>query len=463
MQAVGKRRGKKQISNQLDSCLMSHPVESSDEFCLTVIVAFDGQQTGQLNELLLCLSAQDCVQFEVLIVVRNAGEELMNRVTHLCWNLESISGVNTHCVDLKEKSGSSVIPNCVFKLMNGTHFSIVQQGDLLFDNFVSSFKTLAHQFPNRVLFSYPLRQEWCTVNSEEGWGASLKAVGFLNNCYCHAFNYSDQTQYNDCPQSSLAFPASVINNLGLRFEEKLPTLADWDFLMHAVALCGVSVAETPSLIMRAWKTDRGQQCAVDRDASLSLEYQNLSERLDLLPCISPYALGKERRLTPRSSLFSPEFLREHCFLVSALGEDSGRSNFNFVSLPSYKAGYDLLYVPTAPLTTRVLKLMFTDMTSLTLRHFKILMIDDNEQEQELSLDSCMHHGLQVDGRHILLLGEKPTIQFEVPADFRAQELHVAITGCEKVEDIYLNRVLKSKHLVFFERCLRYLKRRFLAQ
>jgi hypothetical protein len=64
---------------------------------------------------------------------------------------------------------------------------------------------------------------------------------------------------NSSPPISLAFPREAYHNLGLRFDERLSTVEDWDFLLQAAALCGVADSPEITGVYRWWTHDESSR------------------------------------------------------------------------------------------------------------------------------------------------------------------------------------------------------------
>ena len=432
----------------------SRPFRQQNEAFLSVIVLTRGHRLEELNDLFLCLSAQECARFELIVLVQNTDEDVRHEIDDLCVHVEAVARINVRSVDVGESNHLTAL-NEVITQLEGSHFTVIDEGDLLFDNWVSSFLTLAGQTSDKVLFVYPLRQEW-QVGLENGSERLLRARGHLSNCYCHGFDFQEQTVYNDCPSVSLAFPTRRVQDLKLKYDEALTAISGWDFLMRAVAQWGINVCDTPSSIQRAWKNDVSVPNKFDRD-TWDREYQVFREKFSSLFCFSDNLLSKKNDLA-RDNSFSPEFLMTHCILTLKQDGVKESSQSEFLPLLSDRAGFDIGFFFNDATNVSSISLVFTKITRFTLHSLNVLLVDDEGKTAQLSLSQCEHHGFQINGNHIIFLGEAPTITMRVPDCFDVAEVHIAITAREKVEDIHISQLARGKKSLFIGRCWRYLKR-----
>jgi hypothetical protein len=70
---------------------------------------------------------------------------------------------------------------------------------------------------------------------------------------------------NKCPIHSLAFPRWIYHSYGLRFDEKLTTTEDWDFIMRAAFICGVGEKSEVTGIYRWWQNSYSSRVEHDQN------------------------------------------------------------------------------------------------------------------------------------------------------------------------------------------------------
>ena len=60
---------------------------------------------------------------------------------------------------------------------------------------------------------------------------------------------------------ALALPRGVVVDLGERFDEDLDTTEDWDLLLRAAGVAGVTSSPEPTSVYRTWTSDEGSRGA----------------------------------------------------------------------------------------------------------------------------------------------------------------------------------------------------------
>ena len=95
------------------------------------------------------------------------------------------------------------------------------------------------------------------------------------------------------PPCGLAFPLSCFRDLGIRFDDDLPVLEDWDVLLQSAMLCGVVDTEEVTSVYRWWeKADSSLQrhSKLEWDSARSA----VVRRMDSSPLVLP--LGSVSRV-----------------------------------------------------------------------------------------------------------------------------------------------------------------------
>lgn len=217
---------------------------------LSVIMRTRGNRPEALSEVLLCLSGQSDLDFEVLIMGHNLDDD--GRLT--------VNGVISELPDYMDgkvklcevTGGNRTTPlNEGFKAAKGRYISILDDDDLVFDNWVESFHSLEVENAGKIFHSYCAAQDWKVSQNADGENI-LTSISAFKTMYCVPFEILEQLSTNRCPTFSLAFPSYVYNVLNIHFDETLTTTEDWDFLMRCAFICGV--ADIPNLtgVYRLW-------------------------------------------------------------------------------------------------------------------------------------------------------------------------------------------------------------------
>ncbi|MGO5051970.1 glycosyltransferase [Lachnospiraceae bacterium LCP25S3_G4] len=218
---------------------------------LSIVTRTQGKRSEALRETLLSLAGQSCMDFEVMVMGHKLSKEQKENVEQIIADVPEFLSEKIRFILVEDGNRTTPI-NRGFELARGQYAVILDDDDLVFDNWVSSFKEKAEDYPGRVLHAYVIAQDWCTVKTKDGI-QGLRACGSPQNQFCKDFHWLTELNGNYCPVLGLAFPLYPFKELGIRFDETLDTTEDWDFLMRISALCGVADIQRPTSIYRLWR------------------------------------------------------------------------------------------------------------------------------------------------------------------------------------------------------------------
>lgn len=239
-------------------CLSGRPIERASVEAeareaarpfLSVITRTQGRRLHTLTETLLCLAGQDDADFEVLVMGHRLDADARRAVLRVIEDTPDWLRARIRFVAVEE-GGRSHPLNVGFAAARGHYISILDDDDIPFGNWVEVFRALAKAQPGRVLRAACVRQE--VVNAKVSGRAGLRAEGTPERFYSGRFDFLDHFRRNSSPPVGLAFPRGAFHALGLRFDEALETAEDWDFLMQAVAACGVASSPEITSVYRWW-------------------------------------------------------------------------------------------------------------------------------------------------------------------------------------------------------------------
>ena len=234
----------------LDRFLAGEITYPADAPFLSVIMRTRGNRPEALAEVLLCLSGQSDLDFEVLIMGHNLDDEGRDTVNNIIESLPDYMDGKVRLVEVT--GGNRTTPlNEGFKASKGRYISILDDDDLVFDNWVEAFHSLEEKNCGKILHAYCAAQDWKVTKNENGENILTSISGF-RTIYCAPFEFLEQLSTNHCPTFSLAFPSYIYNHLNIHFDETLTTTEDWDFLMRCAFICGVADNPEVTGIYRMW-------------------------------------------------------------------------------------------------------------------------------------------------------------------------------------------------------------------
>lgn len=252
---------------------------------LSIVTRTQGKRPQALMEILLCLTAQTNMDFEVLIMGHNLTVEQQKTVEQILSDLpdDMRSRTTLYPVD----GGTRTTPLTVgFDRAKGQYISILDDDDIVFDDWVQSFYECSMQKPGALLHAYAVSQMWEAQHGNGGIN-SLSAVGSPDTeAYCHDFEFLKQLIINRCPTMSYACPSYAYKQLGIRFDESLTTTEDWDFLMRTAFITGVQDIQNITSIYRLWIGAENSQMLHDKE-EWDENYRRITDKFVKMPLLLP--------------------------------------------------------------------------------------------------------------------------------------------------------------------------------
>lgn len=260
-------------------------IETRDEErpFLSVVMRTQGTRLQCLVEAFTCLAGQTDTDFEVLV--------LGHRLTH-----EAQVGVESVLADLPEwlrqqtrlvrvEHGRRATPlNIGFTQARGHYIAILDDDDIPLGHWVETFRELALRHPGRVLRAVSARQD--IVDTTVLDQRAVRSTGPIEDVYPSTFDFVEHLRQNYTPNTAIAFPRGVVHDMGLRFDESLTTTEDWDFIMRAAFVVGVSSAPRITTLYHWWT--QGASSRTDHDnGEWDRNRQAILRKFDETPVLMP--------------------------------------------------------------------------------------------------------------------------------------------------------------------------------
>ena len=246
---------------------------------LSIITRTQGKRPEMLTETLLCICGQVDTDFELLIIGHNVEDNDRDRVLEIIGDLPQWMQEKTRYVPVF--GGTRATPlNRGFEEARGKYITILDDDDLVFDNWIEKFKEAAEENPGKIIHSYAVSQDWETLSGEHS--NTPIAVDKPTNIFCEDFLITRQLTFNVCPTMALAFPSYPFKHLNIRFDEQFTTTEDWDFLMRTAFITGVVNSKTPTSIYRRWKNTENSQ-SLHNEKEWSKNYKTILKKFCGLP------------------------------------------------------------------------------------------------------------------------------------------------------------------------------------
>jgi hypothetical protein len=249
---------------------------------LAVVVRTQGKRASRLRDALTCLAAQTSDGFEVLLMVHSDDSEpVLEEVKALVSDFHPLFSSRVRVVHVA--GGRRARPlNAALTRLKAEYVAFLDDDDLVMADWVESFIEAA------------------------GGGAivrssvAVREVSAPEESHCHPYIVQSSLQFrykldfdrlghywgNETPICSFAVPRSLIETVGLRFDEDLPVLEDWDFLMRAAAFASVRDTRKVTSVYQMWRS--GESSASLHDVDLWQGTQRvLQDRMNLRPLVLP--------------------------------------------------------------------------------------------------------------------------------------------------------------------------------
>ncbi len=254
---------------------------AGDEPFLSVVVRTQGKRKQELRECLLSLTAQTTSDFEVLVMAHDttaAGAEVVDRAVR-----ELPDGLRERVQVIEVTGGGRARPlNIGFGNARGEYCVVLDDDDFVMAHWAQSFKDLHASHPGTLL------RTRCAVQSHtriETLGVSATtATSALSMPYDSDFSLAKHMVMNQTPFMTVAFPRALFVDLDYRFDETLTTTEDWDYLLRAAALVGVTSSPEVTAVYRRWNTVDTSYSQHAED-EWRLNHAIVERKLDQLPLL----------------------------------------------------------------------------------------------------------------------------------------------------------------------------------
>ncbi|MBQ5950882.1 MAG: glycosyltransferase [Lachnospiraceae bacterium] len=250
---------------------------------LSVITRTQGRRMEMLREVLLCLAGQSDMDFELVLILHRAGDTAES-VRRMVGEFPAHLRDRVRILTLEEGNRTAPL-NYGFAHARGEYAAILDDDDLVFDNWVECFHRTAKKYPGRIVHAYCLSQDWETFRGPEG-AEFVRSVSAPRAAFCVDFDLMRQMRENCCPLMSLAFPLWYFRRMGLCFDESLTTTEDWDYLMRTAFIAGVTDVSLPTSLYKQWKNAENSH-SLHQEAEWEKNYAVIEDKFMNLPLLIP--------------------------------------------------------------------------------------------------------------------------------------------------------------------------------
>lgn len=257
--------------------------ETPDAPFLSVLMRTQGKRYETLKEALLSLEAQSDQNFEIVLILHCATEEDKKETASL---LESLTPTLKSRLTYRAlDTGTRAAPlNLALSLARGHYVAILDDDDVVFENWVENFHRLADRHDGAVIRCYGMTQYW-SADAAPAKKTCLQSLDAPHPTYCVPFDLQAHLSDNHTPISCMALPRTCYSLFGIAFDETLTTAEDWDFLMRCVLLCGLYDTKEITFLYRLWQNAENSHTLHREDEWLK-NRNYIMEKLNQIPFIT---------------------------------------------------------------------------------------------------------------------------------------------------------------------------------
>jgi SAM-dependent methyltransferase len=255
-------------------------VDAPLERFATVIMRTQGRRLPSLREALTCLAGQTDDDFDVLLMVHTEDLDLPSTVEAVVAEFHPTFAGRVAVVPVRG-GGRSRPLNRALERATGRYVCFLDDDDLVTANWIEAFRSIEGAGFLRST----------TVERKVSWPDAGEHLPYhVESGFDHRwdvpFDMARQLWQNHTPICSFALARAVIETYRLRFDEDLPVIEDWHFLMRAAFL--TTVAETGEITSIYHRWQRGESSTSLHDEELwQATHRTIIERFDSLPLVLP--------------------------------------------------------------------------------------------------------------------------------------------------------------------------------
>lgn len=287
----------------------------------TVVMRTQGTRLPHLREALTCLAAQSVDAFDVLVMVHtDDAERILPTVTALVAEFDASFASRVEVV--RVAGGGRARPlNAALERVRGDYVVFLDDDDVVTADWIESFQQEAHDGAI-VRSTSALRR--ISASEPDHIGHYVVDSG-LEFPYEPKFDFSYHFWGNDTPICTFAIPRQLID-LGIRFDERLAVLEDWDFFLRCVALAPVRDTGKVTSVYQMWRS--GESSASLHHAEVWQATQRLvQEKNNQRPVLLPAGAADDLIRAAQDKREMPRLRAQVASLEEALARDHGELQY----------------------------------------------------------------------------------------------------------------------------------------
>jgi glycosyltransferase involved in cell wall biosynthesis len=218
---------------------------------LSVLVRTQGRRRSTLVETLLSLAAQTSQDFEVVILAHDVMEAELAELSLLVESFDTEFSQKVRIVRV-EGGGRARPLNVGVQRARGAYLAVLDDDDIAFAHWVEEFQRSASANPGSAIRTLVAEQPIEATS----WGgtAGYATIGSTSIPFPTEFDLWTHLFENYSPFCGYAIPRTCFTDMGVRFDETLAVVEDWDVILETALLCGVTNNPDVTSLYRRWQS-----------------------------------------------------------------------------------------------------------------------------------------------------------------------------------------------------------------
>jgi hypothetical protein len=263
----------------------SKPITGHSIPFLSVLMRTQGKRQETMQEALLALAAQTSQNFEILILAHGVPRGELADLRYLADSFGEDFSRRVRVIPV-DGGGRSRPLNAGIDLANGQYVAILDDDDIVFGHWVETFERFAIQAKGRIIRCVPAEQNVRPAT----WPGGRRGYAITSRPRCpwpEQFDLLDHLVENRTPPCCFALPCSAFSDLGIRFDETLAVVEDWDVLLRVAVMSGVVDTGEVTALWRKWDAGADSSKFVHPDEEWRQARDAVIAKLDSQPLLLP--------------------------------------------------------------------------------------------------------------------------------------------------------------------------------